>query len=217
MRVDPVASMRCWAIALEIGGREYEIPALPAADWWPILLSGGPGRVIDLIPSRMGGPDDLDAQLLAGEVDGKELGSALTEAIEEATGRSVHVATVLAVIADDRWDIIGPAIAQAGFRWDQQPIGAALDLIYGIVTAGMNEENRGKFFQLLENESLTQPGRKREPSQEVVKEFEAMAGPRPAPRPLPGRSSAVPSDGARPKTRRQPRQRHQVGRSAEPS
>jgi hypothetical protein len=209
--------MRCWAITLEIGGREYEIPALPAVDWWPVLLSGGPGQVIGLIPSKLGDPDDLDAQLLAGEVDGKELGSVLTEAIEEATGRSMHVATVLAIIAHDRWDIVGPAVAQTGFRWDQQPIGAALDLIYGIVLAGMDEENRTKFLQLLENESLTQPGKKRQPTERVIKEFEAMAGPRPAPRPRPGRSSAAPSDGVRPRTPRQPRQRRQVGRSGEPS
>jgi len=217
VKVDPVASMECWAITLEIGGREYEIPALPAADWWPVLAGVNPGKILDLMPSRLGDPDDLDAQLLAGEIDGAELGSALTDAIEEVTGRSLHVAIVLAAVADHYWPAVGGEMIRRGFRWDQQPIGAALDLIHAVLINGMDDEARDKFTAMLENEALTQPGKKRGPSERVVKEFEAMAGPRPEPRPLPGRSSGAPSGSARPKTPTQPRQRRRGGPSSVPS
>lgn len=207
--MDPLASMRCWAITLEIGGREYEIPALPAVDWWPVLTEVNPARILDLIPSRLGGSDDLDSQLLSGEVGGEELGSALTDAIEEVTGRSFHVAVVLASVAAGHWPVIGGETIRRGFRWDLQPIGAALDLIYAIVNEGLDEENRTKFRDLLENEALTRPGKKRAPSERVMKEFESMAGPRPEPRPIPGRSTGERSGSARPRSPRQPRQRRQ--------
>jgi hypothetical protein len=228
MELDPLSSMRCWAVEFEIGGRTYEVPALPAVDWWPVLSSASPeNKVLDIMPSRLGESDDLDNQLLTGEIDAAELRETLIQVVEDVAGRSLHVARVLVIVAEDRWDLIGPATAQAGFRWDVQPIGAALDLIYGIVMSGLDKDGQAKFTGLLGNESLSRPGEKRQPSKQVVREFEAMAGPRPAPRPIRGRagsalprsqrSSAGPSGGAPPKTPPPPRQRRRADRSGEPS
>lgn len=210
MDVDPLASMRCWAITVDLGGKEFEIPALPAADWWPVLVSANPRRVLDLLKSN---DADLDAMLLDGELTSAEIGEAVTDAIEEATGRSLHVSLVLALAADGHWPTIGGYLVQMGFRWDQQPIGAALDAIYAVIIGNMAEEARAKFEAVLENESLTQPGKKRTPSEKVMTEFEAMAGPRPAPAPpgqQPRQSSAGPSGSAPPRTPRQ-RQPHLRG------
>lgn len=212
MDVDPLASMRCWAITLTLGGREYEIPALPAVDWWPVLVEANPAALLDIIPSS----SDLDSQLLSGEVGAADLTEALTDAIEEATGRTMHAAYVLATVATMHWSVIGGQMAQRGFRWDVLSIGAALDAVYATIVAGMSEENSGKFLALLENEALTRPGKKRAPSKRIIDEFESMAGPRPAPAPVPGRSSAEPSGSERPKTRTRPRQPRQGGRSGAP-
>lgn len=218
MEVDPLASMRCWAITVELGGHQFEIPALPAVDWWPVLTSAQPRRVLDLLQST--GEADLDGMLLDGEVDASELLTAATDAIEEATGRSLHVALVLALAADGHWPTIGGHLAQIGFRWDQQSIGAALDAIYAVIIGNLPEDARAKFEAILENETLTQPGKKRTPSQRVMTEFEAMAGPRPAPSPPgqapPGLSTGAPSGSEPPRTRSQPRQPRQGGRSGEP-
>jgi hypothetical protein len=214
--VDPMASMRCWAITVELGGREYEIPALPAVDWWPVIVDAQPTGVLDLLKSESPGQEsDLDLMLLDGTVTGKELGQALTDAIEEVTGRSFHAAFVLATVAASQWPTVGGYLAQTGFRWDLQPIGAALDAIYAVVVSNLDKEPRDKFLALLENDALTQPGKK-EPSQRVVAEFEAMAGPRPDPAPLPGKASAEPSGSPRPRTRTRPRQPRQGGRSGAP-
>lgn len=218
MEVDPLASMRCWDITVELGGREFEIPAMPAVDWWPVLTSVNPNRVLDFLTSSTGA--DVDTMILDGEVTSAEITEALTDAIEEATGRSLHVALVLALAADGSWPTIGGHLAQIGFRWDQQSIGAALDAIYAVIIGNLPEDARGKFEALLENESLTQPGKKRTPSQRVMTEFEAMAGPRPAPSPpgtaQPQQSSAGPSDSA-PARSRSPRQpRHPGARSGAP-
>jgi hypothetical protein len=216
VEVDPLASMRCWAITLELGGKEFEIPALPAVDWWPILVSANPRRVLDLLKST---DDDLDAMLLDGELTSAEIGEAVTDAIEEATGRSLHVSLVLALAADGHWPTIGGHLAQIGFRWDQQSIGAALDAIYAVIVGNLPDDARGKFEAVLENETLTQPGKKRTPSEKVMTEFEAMAGPRPAPAPpgqQPQQSSAGPSGSGPPRTRSPRQQRRQDAPSGVP-
>jgi hypothetical protein len=212
--VDPLASMRCWAITVELAGREYEIPALPAADWWPVVSDPDASSFLDLLKSTPG--DDLDARLLDGTITGAALGEAMMDSVAEATGRSFHAAFVLATVAASQWPVIGGELAQRGFRWDVMPIGAALDAVYAIVVGGLEEKNREKFLALLEDETLSQPGKKRTPSQRVVGEFEAMAGPRPAPAPLPGGASAAPSGSQRPRTRTRPRPPRQDGRSRAP-
>lgn len=215
MDVDPLASMRCWAITVELGGREYEIPALPAVDWWPVIAAAEPSGLLDLLKSDSEAEAfELDAMLLDGRITGKDLGQALIDTIEEVTGRSFHVAFVLATVADSQWPTIGGYLAQSGFRWDLQPIGAALDAIYAVVVGNLDKEPREKFLALLENDALTSG--KKEPSKKVMAEFESMAGPRPAPAPLPGKASAGPSGSPRPRTRTQPRPRPQDGRSGAP-
>lgn len=215
MNVDPLASMRCWAIEIELGGRTYEVPALPAADWWPVLSAMDPHQILDMIPSTLGDPDDLDAQLLDGRLAESELTPALIEAIEEVTGRSLHVVLVLTVVANSEWPAVGGALAREGFRWDRAPIGAALDAVYAIILDCLPEKDaREKFLKLLENEQLTTGKRKPVDRAKVMSEFEAMAGPRPAPTPV--RSTAGPSGSEPPKTRSPRQPPRQGGRSSGP-
>lgn len=217
MEVDPLASMRCWEITVELGGREFQIPALPAVDWWPVLLDTTPTTILDILKSEtQAGEFELDDMLLSGQVTGADLAEVAGDVISEATGRTVHAAFVLATVASVAWPNIGGQLARDGFRWDVQPIGAALDAVYAIVVGGLEEKERDKFLALLEDDTVTQPGKKRTPSQKVVDEFEAMAGPRPAPVPVPGKASAEPSGSPRPRTRTRPRQRPQDAQSAVP-
>lgn len=197
---------------MELGGREFDIPALPAVDWWPVLTDDGPAGIIDLLKSD----ESLDAMLLDGRISSADLADALQDVIEEATGRTYHAAFVLATVASVSWPVIGSQLARDGFQWDRQPIGAALDAVYAIVVGNLEEKDRDKFLALLEDESISQPGKKRTPSQKVVAEFETMAGPRPTPAPLPGKASGARSGSPRPRTPRQPRQPRQGGRSAAP-
>jgi hypothetical protein len=206
--------MRCWAITVEIGGREFEIPALPAADWWPVITDATAMALVDILKSSA----DLDAMLLDGRTDAAELTEVTMDAIGEATGRTFHAAFVLVTVAGMHWPVIGGILAQKGFRWDIMPIGAALDAVYAIVAGNMKDDAaRDKFDLLLDNDTLTKPGKKREPSKRVLTEFEGMAGPMPAPAPLPGKSSAEPSESPRPRTRTRPRQTLQADQSEPPT
>jgi len=209
MNVDPAASMRCWAIELEVGGRTFEVPPLPAADWWPVLVAGDPSLILDFLKSDPTNEDSLDEMLLSGELDGAELSQALIDAIEEMAGRSFHCAFVLATVAVQSWPIVGGALAGRGFRWDVMPLGAALDAIYPLILSNIpKEEDRKKFLRLLDNETLTGGKSRARDKQAVVTEFETLAGPKPTG----GRkATGAPSDSARPRTRTRPRPPRQDG------
>jgi hypothetical protein len=210
MEVDPVASMRCWAIELELGGRTFEVPPLPAADWWPVLVSADPALVLDLLTSTP--DDDLDELLLTGAIGAKDLSSVLIEVIEEVTGRPFKTAYVLATVAQLQWPMINGTMAQRGFRWDEQPIGAALDAIYQIVVSSLEEKPRKEFLALLDKPL---PGRRGKRQREkVVAEFETIAGPRPT---TGVKSTGEPSDNARPRTRQRPRLPRQLAPLPEPT
>ena len=219
MSPDPLASMRCWPITVELGGREFEIPALPAVDWWPVIVSADPADFFDIL--RSDSEEDLfalDTLLLNGELTGSDLGTAMADAIEAATGRSLTAAFVLAVVATQHWGVVGAEVARTGFRWDVMPIGAALDLIHGVIMAGIKDENREKFLALLERDMFTPgPAKNRGPSQREISEFEMMAGPRPSPAPVPGKATGAPSDSPPPRAPKPPRQRHQGVRSSGPT
>lgn len=211
MEVDPLASMRCWAVGLELGGRTFDVPALPAADWWPVLASGDLNLILDLMVSTSG---ELDEMLLSGEVTQSDLSQVLTDAVEETAGRSMHSSMVLATIASMHWASINGALVRRGFRWDQQPLGAALDAIYAEVTGRLKKDELEAFSALLENEALTAGKPTPRQRDKMVNEFEGMAGPRPT---AGVRSTGAPSDSARPRTRTRPRPPRRGAPSTEPT
>lgn len=217
MDVDPAASMRIWAVELNLGGRVFEIPALPAADWLPILMEGDTVAVLDLTEDP-----ELDLMIISGEITPTELAAAIDAAVEQVAGRPVYQATVLAQVAQLQWTVVGGDLARRGFRWDEVPLGAALDAIHVTVlahlrtTANQEETQAGlaspaeRFRELMDGEptptTTTKSGartRRRRPDRKAMADFENMAGPKPAP----VRATAAQSGGGRPRT--QPRsQRH---------
>jgi hypothetical protein len=213
VEVDPLASMRCWAIELELGGRTFDVPALTAVDWWPVLTSADLTEILDFVVSTPEDPFNLDDLLLDGDLTQTELQTALTDALETASGRSRHVTFVLASVANQFWASLNGALARRGFRWEGQPLGAALDAVYAELTSRLDKDELTKFEALLADESLTQPGKKRKPARAVVDEFESMAGPRPTTGAV---ASAGQSGNARPKTQPRLRRPRQDGPSGAP-
>jgi hypothetical protein len=191
----------------------YEIPALPAVEWWPVLASGDLGSILDFIESTPDDPSNVDDLLLSGELSAEELTEVLTDVVEETAGRSFHAAIVLVTVANGQWAAIGGALAQSGFRWSEQPLGAALDAVYAAIVERLNEDALKKFLALLDNEALTSGKPSKRQRAKVVSEFEAMAGPRPT-------TSAVAtgglSDSERPRTRPRPRPPLRAARSVSP-
>lgn len=207
MNADPLASMRLWAVDVEMGGRTYTIPPLPASEWWGVLLAGDPFEaVLELIPPVES--SDLDELLLDGTIAVSEMTGALTDAIEQITGRTLQAGIVLAGAAAMHWPVVNGRLARSGFRWDVMPIGAALDAIYAMIVENQDEETRAKFEALIDPEAAKQKQRA-----EARAAFAEMAGPPPTP----AVTSAGPSSGSRPRTERPSRPRHPRARSSEPT
>jgi hypothetical protein len=175
MQVDPAASLRCWALEIDLGGRTYEVPALPAADWLPVLLEGDPLLVLDMFVSIEDG-ETIDDLILAGQVKADELTEALIGAVEQTAGRPFMASYVLVQATARHWATISGRLSQRGFRWDREPLGAALDAVYSIITMNMKDEDRVKFEALLDT---PMPGRKVTPSAAATEGFELLAGPKP--------------------------------------
>jgi hypothetical protein len=216
VKVDPAASLRCWAISVELGGRTFEVPALPAADWFPILQGNDLMPIVDMIRSTASGElDDLDELLLTGAVTAQDLGEALVEIIEETAGRSLYVSMVLVTVASAQWPLIGGQLARDGFRWDAQPLGAALDAIHSVIRNVDNKDFQAKLSKLLANDPSLKA--KKVDRDEARAEFEAMAGPPPGVTKSRARSSAAPSEGAPTRTPLQRQRRHPADPSPLPT
>lgn len=213
MDVDPAASMQCWAIEITLGGRTFDVPALSALDWWPVLTTGDVTLILDSVVSTPDQPFDLDDLLLDGSVTQAEIGEALTDAVEAAAGRSWHAAAVLVGAAGMHWASINGALVRRGFRWEGQPLGAALDAIYAEFTSRLDEAGLGKFHALLDNESLTKGKPSDRQREKLAGEFESFAGPRPT---TGVKSTGAPSGGERPRTRTRPRPPRQGAPSSGP-
>lgn len=213
MDVDPLASMRCWAIEMELGGRTFEVPALPAIEWWPVIASGDLDLILDFVSSSPDDPDNIDDMILSGSISAEELTRTLTDVVEEIAGRSFHAAIVLARVANAQWASVNGSLVQSGFRWDQQPLGAALDALYEVIMSRLEKDNRDKFLALLDSEALTTGRPSRRQRAKIRNEFETMAGPRPT-------TGVVATDAlsgsARPRTQPRPRLRPQGAQSVSP-
>ena len=214
--VDPEASLALWDLDVDLGGRRFTVPALPASGWFPVILSADVYSVLDMLVSTGGeDPEDPMDLVLAGTVPADELGKICLQAVEEVAGRPFQVAYVLAVAAESQWQMINGRLSLAGFDWDERPIGAALDAIFMIILEGMHtEEKRKEFLALLDQAVPANPEARPEDAAKAETEFANLAGPKPT-----GgvRASGAPSDGARSRIRSRPLEPRQDAASGAPN
>jgi hypothetical protein len=87
-------------VVFEVRGREYEIPALPAADWLELLMYDWE-------------PDDLFIELLPNgdlfvqDMDPYEINGLAMDILEEASARRWWIATRLIACLVHTWDVMG--------------------------------------------------------------------------------------------------------------
>lgn len=192
---DAVASLRVWAVDAVLGGRVLRVPALPASDWLPVLMTGDLMSVVGLL-------EDFD--LAGGLTDDlftvAELRDVLVEIVEAACGRPVAAALGIAGAAGQRWDVIGADLARVGVRFDQISIGAGLDAIYGSVCRALDEKGLAEFNRVIQLPLGEGPRPVRQPR---------------GAKPLP--ASALPYVQTRPKTRPRKPEDRQGDANAQPT
>jgi hypothetical protein len=135
VEIDPVASMRVWAVDVDIGGELMRIPPTPAADWMPSLMEGDILGILDLTDGI-----DFEQALIDGTVTIKDVISGVVKLLESAAGRSAWSTFALAALAKRQWSRVGADLARYSVKLNQISLSAALDAIYGALVKGMDEK-----------------------------------------------------------------------------
>lgn len=131
----PIASLRCRSVIVHLAGRDWTIPARPAADWLGVLLAERfdaeevfPGL---LDPADVEKADAwLQEELLWERIDLKAVGTAVLEAITVISGRPWWLTVRLTAVVRGAWTNIGAQLAMSGPDPATAPLGAWLDAAY---------------------------------------------------------------------------------------
>lgn len=148
MKIDATASLRVWAVTVDIAGRSYRIPPRPAAAWLGAIASTNLARIVPgMIEDVEAGEDLLDA-LLAGEVPVAEWQNAAHDAIATVTGMKWWTASRLTYYLLDSWSVLGGAVLARGLDPSVAPVGAVLTLTYRILLENCKDESERRKLDL---------------------------------------------------------------------
>ena len=134
--VDPIASMRIWAVEVDVApGSVARVPPLPATDWLPCVMRMDVMGVLDLVEDV-----DLDELVLSGVVSNDDIVRSAVKLLEAAAGRTAWSALALGSLAHRYWASVGGDLVRMSVRFDQISLSAALDAFYGSLTRSMDDK-----------------------------------------------------------------------------
>lgn len=118
-------------VLVELGGREYRIPAMPAAQWMLVLLERG---WADIVPGLCEGElEDLHDEIALGFVSTQECEQAAMDAVSAAAGTDWWSAVRLLHSAAQDPAAMGE-LRSTGLDITTAPLGAVLVALYRIYT-----------------------------------------------------------------------------------
>lgn len=133
MNIDPTASLRRWAVTVELAGRPFRIPPL-GADAWLLALHGSYARIVPGLFELDGdAQDDLLDLMMAGRITLAECQDAARDAIGTAAGMKWWAAVRLGSYALQEWGTIGGALLMRGVDPAAVSFGAFLAATYRFI------------------------------------------------------------------------------------
>ena len=145
LNLDPVWSLKPWPVMVLLGGREFEIPAMAAADWLSYLMQPVPD-VDGLILDFLGASDDL---LYAGRITVEELYEAILDLISTVCARPWWVALRQVNVARSGWHVLGPKMLER-VDFEHVSIAAFLDVLLVVTLESMDPKTTAMFVLKLE-------------------------------------------------------------------
>jgi len=146
---DALAALDIWGCEVDVAGHTVTIPAVPAADWFVAILAEDVGPILPgLLDSEV---DKLRVMmaLMDGAVTVEELADLSQQVLAEISGWQWWQADRLIRGAGAYWREIGGELGRRGVDLHRISLGEALNIIYRLCTATMNQEERTKFeFEL---------------------------------------------------------------------
>lgn len=143
---DPVSSLQPWPVELELAGKVYTFPALPAVDWLSVLMADpvDPDRILlDLCP---GGHEPLFDE----DLDQELLGTALLDVIEQVAGRKWWIALRLIGVVRANWNVLGAEMFYRHINPATLSLSAWLDVMLVITIRAMDPKDVAMFTSRLE-------------------------------------------------------------------
>lgn len=149
LEFDPIASMRIWAVEVDLGPHVARIPPTCAADWLPTLMRMDVMGVLDLVEGL-----DVEDSLIDGEITTIQARDAAVKLLESAAGRTAWTTLALVSLATRYWGSVGADLMRVSVKFDQISLSAALDAIYGSLCKGMDEKGIRRLNVTLERAPL---------------------------------------------------------------
>jgi hypothetical protein len=140
-----VWSLKPWPAVVWLGNREFELPAMPAADWLAYLMQPVPdvdGLVLDFF-------GDVDDLIYAGKVQVEDLDEAILELISTVCARPWWVALRQVKVARDAWPVLGPKLLER-VDLERVSIAAFLDVLLTVTLESMDPKDVTMFVLRLE-------------------------------------------------------------------
>lgn len=139
---DPVWALAPWPVTVELGATQWQIPALPAADWLMVLMQN-PLSLSSLLPGLL---DEHDVQsftdaLVDGEEGFEDLTQVCQDLVATVSARPWYVALRLISVAAGSWDNIGGELVLRGVDAQRLSLAAWLDAAYLVMLRSMKQES----------------------------------------------------------------------------
>lgn len=145
MKFDAAATLRCWAVDVDVGGHTYTIPARPASEW---LLAVSDGAYLEIVPGLLDDPTVLDDQLIDDDSLGAECQAAARAAIGAAAGCPWWTAVRLARAIGETW--IGGELAIRAVDPDRLSFAGYLAAAYRLTVRHLDEAKTAQLDAQLE-------------------------------------------------------------------
>jgi hypothetical protein len=142
---DPIQSLRPFPVAFTIGQQEFEIPALPAADWLQVLMQPdwvGDDIFLELMP---------DGLTILDLIDPEQTEDLATDIIEEVTGRHWWVAFRLVGALVETWQVMGPEAVFHHVDAERLSLAAWLDAMLVLLLSRVSKDQAPGFIARLES------------------------------------------------------------------
>lgn len=136
---------------ITVGGEEFTIPALPAADWLAALMSEA-FSLDDLFPGLLDNEDQdrATATIMNNFHDMDQFSQLTLDIIELASGRSWWVALRLIGAATSSWDVIGAELILKRIDPERLSLAAWLDAALLVMLRNMDEKDTTMFLLKVE-------------------------------------------------------------------
>lgn len=151
LNTDLVWSLKPWPAQIYLGGHEFEIPAVPAADWIPAIID----MTEDTVGLLMGllSEDDqgrLTDLMFTGSVDVEDLFDLCTDLLTTVGARPWWVTIRLISVAQQNWDTVGAEMILKGVNASIMSLSGWLDVFLLVLLRMMDPKQTTMFTTKLE-------------------------------------------------------------------